>query len=186
MLKPICAEIESQIRQLGGSPRQEAAIAAALLAVGREERQAEPDTTSPLHDLAWRLAWLIYILAPSVDESFIVTMPMRLEMIVDGHVGLRTVIDDLRAADLEAEPERSELAARVAYQIGVPSAPAIVLRPHVMAAVRALRSDPGVLDRVIESIARESEPPWFGGQEESDSGPTWSLGLPRSRRNGLD
>jgi len=186
MLKPICAGIESQILQIGDNPRQQAAIAAALLAVGREERDAEPGTTDPLHDLSWRLAWLIYILAPSVDESFIVTMPMRLEMIADGRMGLRTVLDDLRAADLEAEPDRSELAARVAYQIGLPSAPATVLRPHVVAVVRAVRSDPGVLDRVIESIARESEPPWVGVPEELDSALTLSLGLPRSRRNGLD
>jgi hypothetical protein len=186
MLKPICAEIESQILQIGDSPQQQAAIAVALLAVGRQQRDAEPGTTDPLHDLFWRLAWLIYILAPSVDESFIVTMPMRLEMIAEGHLALRTVLDDLRAADLEAEPERSELAARVAYQIRLPSAPATLLRSHVVAAVRALRSDPGVLDRVIESIARESEPPWVGVQEELDAALTLSLGLPRSRRNGLD
>lgn len=186
MLKSICADIERQLQDLAGSPLRQAEVARALLAIGKEDRGTEPGVESPLDDLTWRLAWLIFILAPSLDESFIVTMPMRLEMISDQRMELGDVLDDIRAAELECPPERAEFASTVAFQLGLPTAPASTLRPHVLVAVRALRSDPSVLDRVIESIAHDSEPPLLEAFEDSDPEMVISLGLPRSRRHGLD
>ncbi len=186
MLESICAAIEQQIRELASGASRREALARALLAIGTQEQEAVAAEQLVADGLLWRLAWLVYVLAPSLDESFIVTTPMRLEMIADAGMSLETILDDLRAAELEAPAERVELAAMVALQLRLPTAAPSALRPHVVAAVRSRRSDPGVAERVIASITRGNEPPMPQTVEDADVEVVLSLELPRSRRYGAD
>ena len=160
MLEELHAELDRQLRQHVRSAQVEKAMATGLIAIARGEGSAALAVLhAPQRDLAWRLAWLVFVVAPVIDESFILTMPMRLEMVIGGVSRLGQLLDDLRdeAALGDCSPARLALALAACLRLDLPGAREPALRLLVEAAACALRNDPTVHDRIIASIASRQE-----------------------------
>jgi hypothetical protein len=142
-LLPVFEDLRRQalgLEEQGVSPSQ---IATAVEDILDGASPAEPAVVP----LAFRLAWLITVYAPSFDPVLVTTLPFCLESIVEGYATLDDLFEHVAASEPVKDAPRlpSDLATRsVAH-----------LEGEVRTAAVVLRDDPEVYERIIARLGQE-------------------------------
>jgi len=109
------------------------------------------DGASPVESavapLAFRLAWIVTVYAPSFDPVLVTTLPFCLESIIEGYATL----DDLFEHVASSEPAKD--APRLPSNLATRSV--ADLEREVRTAAVALRDDPEVYERIIARLGQE-------------------------------
>lgn len=97
--------------------------------------------------LAWRLAWVAAVYAPAFDPVLVATVPFCLESIAEGFATLDDLFDHIEAsAPTDPVPR---------LPADLPRRGVARLQDEVRPAVQRLKSDPDVLERIIDRLGRD-------------------------------
>ncbi len=142
-LLPVFEDLRRQVVGLEGQGVSHSDIATAVEAVLDGASPSEPEVAP----VAFRLAWLVTVYAPSFDPVLVTTLPFCLESIIEGYATLEDLFEHVAASDPVKDAPRipSNLATRSVVE----------LEGEVRAAAVALRDDPEVYERIVARLGEE-------------------------------
>jgi hypothetical protein len=146
-LLAVFEDLRRQVTGLEGQGVSHSDIATAVGAILDGASPSEPDVAP----VAFRLAWLVTVYAPSLDPVLVTTLPFCLESIVEGYATL----DDLFEHVASSEPVKD--APRLPSTLATRSV--VELEGEVRVAVVALRDDPEVYERIVARLGEEEPHP---------------------------
>ena len=97
--------------------------------------------------LVWRLAWVAAVYAPAYDPVLVATLPFCLESIAEGFATLDDLFEHIETSvPVEPIPVLPQ---------NLPRRGAARLRGEVWPAVKRLKNDPAVLERIIDRLGQD-------------------------------
>jgi hypothetical protein len=142
-LLPVFEDLRRQALGLEGRGVSASQIATTVEDILDGASPAEPAAVP----LAFRLAWLITVYAPSFDPVLVTTLPFCLESIIEGYATFDDLFEHVASSAPAEDAPRlpSDLATRSVAD----------LEREVRTAVVVLRSDPEVYERIVARLGQE-------------------------------